>query len=77
MNRSKLMELELAKVGIVLDPPKAIAAMPPRCDPRPEIDRAQLRAILLERGARDGDLDWLTKSCPDLASALSYVPRAR
>jgi hypothetical protein len=63
----------LASVGIFLDDKPAA----PQPAPEPTVvpvDRDEIRAMLVDRGAPARDLDWLTASCPDLAEALLFEP---
>lgn len=75
MNASQTMRALLATEGIFLDKmpaaPVAATSSPPT---RETIDRALVREILSERGARDRDLDWLTASCPSVEHALAFEP---
>lgn len=70
------MRLMLAQEGIFLDPPiepkaaRSTATAASALEP----DRVSIRAILIERGAREKDLDWLTASCPNLDFARAYAP---
>lgn len=71
---SETMRSMLMLNGIRLDdpaPPRRATAAPP---PAPPIDRDAIRAILIDRGAPDKDLDWLTRSCPSLEPARAYLP---
>lgn len=70
---------QLASVGILLDEPTAAPATatssPPTLDA--PIDREVIREILVDRGAPEGDLEWLTASCPSVRDAEDYRPPAR
>jgi hypothetical protein len=69
------MRSELARVGIVLDGPRDAIV---RRDVKPEsiapADRAAIRAELVDAGASDRELDWLTASCPSVEKARAYHP---
>jgi hypothetical protein len=71
---SRLMEQQLAEVGITLDPPKLnlhIVRVPVA---RSGVDRAAVRKTLIARGADERDLEWLTASAPSLEDARNFVP---
>lgn len=67
------MRCQLASVGIFIDdkPAEIHPALAPTVA---QVDRDEIRAVLIERGAPARDLDWLTASCPDLAEALMFEP---
>lgn len=72
--RSLHMRELLAAQGIQLD-----SAKPSRVDAKPRaaaapIDRERIRAILIDRGAPEADLEWMTASCPSEAAARAYSP---
>jgi hypothetical protein len=67
------MRGQLASVGIFLDD-KLTAPRPAPAPTVAQVDRDEIRAVLIERGAPARDLDWLTASCPDLAEALMFEP---
>lgn len=74
------MRGQLATIGIFLDEDrKVIAKASPVLAPtvEPEVDRAEIRATLVELGAPAADLDWLVASCPGMGHALTYRPPAR
>lgn len=75
-DRSEAMRMRLAQVGIILDEPEKPK---PRVDTRTmeTVDRAEIRRILIERGARESDLDWMTESCPSVVHARAFVPTKR
>lgn len=64
----------LALNGITLDgAPASISSTAPRAIAAP-VDRDLIREILITAGAPDRDLEWLSRSCPSLAAALTYQP---
>lgn len=72
---SEMMRSMLYLNGIQLDsptPPRRATA--PAVAPAAPIDRDEIRAILIERGAPEKDLEWLTRSCPSSEHARSYLP---
>lgn len=69
---------QLASVGIVLDPVAETAPSSPPASAAPaEVDREEVRRILVEAGAPATDLDWLVASCPSIEDARGYRPPAR
>lgn len=64
---------QLASHGILLDEPRRPLLSRAAIEPV-AVDRDEVRRILLERGAREQDLEWLTASCPDLEAAAAFVP---
>lgn len=70
---SEHMRLQLARAGIALDPPATSHARP-ASPPAREVDRAAIRAVLIERGARPEEIDWLTQSAPSLEAARAFTP---
>lgn len=73
---SKMMELQLATHGIVLDPPKPNLSVRVVQVPvaRVGVDRAAVRKTLIERGAAARDVEWLTESAPSLHAARDFKP---
>lgn len=71
-----MMHLQLARHGIVIEttqvkrreaPPQPSVASAP-------LDRGRIRRILIERGAPERSLRWLTISCPSYEAAMGYRP---
>lgn len=68
---------EMARAGLdfTLDERKpAIAPMPTVTSAGPEVDRTEIRELLVMLGAPGSDLEWLTASCPSVEYALTYQP---
>jgi len=69
---------QLASVGIVLEPAAAPSSAPaPPSRESAQVDREEVRAILVAAGAPPGDLEWLVRSCPSLEDARGYRPPAQ
>jgi hypothetical protein len=72
---SEMMRGMLIQNGIKLDDPAPPRRATTPTAPAPAaIDRAEVRRILVEQGAPEHDLDWLTASCPSIAHARAYRP---
>lgn len=71
---AELMRIQLAQAGIAINPTVASrsASVPARATREP--DRAAIRAVLLERGARPNELEWLIHSAPSLEAARAFTP---
>lgn len=71
-----LMHEQLADHGIVLDDKgKLDAKLEPALEPSElPVDRVLVRRVLVDRGAFDRDLEWLTLSCQSLEAAQTYRP---
>ena len=85
MNRERdrtFLRVQLASIGIVLEPAVAPSSEPgaatvPGPAATPEVDRDQVREILVAAGASETDLDWLVRSCTSIEDAKGYRPPAR
>lgn len=71
---SEMMTLQLASVGITLDKPKTNLRITKQERARADVDRKAVRRILIERGADERDLEWLTASAPSLEAARNFTP---
>lgn len=65
----------LANAGIFLHaaPASPAATSSPTAREAP-VDRALVRDLLVERGAPERDLGWLSASCPSIEHALAFEP---
>jgi hypothetical protein len=73
------MRAELMRnAGITLDdgPVKITPTVAMTVTPMTDDERDSIREVLMAAGAPDRDMEWLTKSCPTLADALTYVAPA-
>lgn len=75
-DKSRELRGMLADVGIVFTEPVVLA---PAARAREPLDedlelRERIREILIEAGAPANDVGWLTASCPDVETALGYLP---
>lgn len=65
----------LAGVGIVLDEAEEVAAVPRPAAQTVEVDRDEIRSVLVAAGANEAELAWLVPSCPSVAAARTWRPR--
>lgn len=73
----KFLRGQLATIGIFLpedNKPSSATVVEAKA---PVVDRDEIRAVLVELGAPERDLDWMVASCPGLEYALTYVPTKR
>jgi hypothetical protein len=73
MNTAATMRAMLAQQGIFLDDRPAPAPAAQRSIEAP-IDRDAIRAVLVEQGVQERDLEWLAASCPSMEHALAFEP---
>lgn len=75
MNASQTLRAMLANAGIFLDEQSTpVTATPGPTTCEAPVDRALVREILVERGAPERDLCWLSASCPSVEHALAFEP---
>lgn len=72
---SAYLRAELARnAGLFLDEPDSDRDVKPPNTPEPslEVDRAEVRRILVAAGAPAADLEWLVASCVSVEAARGY-----